>query len=101
MVVRSSDTCVDALQPGIMQSIHSQVDILLHCTCQSTKSRFSHDFRYLHYGLVVARTGNRKTTLDDIHLHSLEHLCKLDLLNRIQLTSWHLLTISERRIKYV
>ena len=99
VALAGADTCVDALVLGVLQGISSAVDVLLHGSRQSTNRRPSHGLAYLNYTIEVAGTADWEASLDNIHAKRFELLGNLNLLYRIELTSWHLLAVAQRCVE--
>ena len=94
-----TDTRVDTLPLRILQRVGCHVNVLLHRTSQCTDSRPCDRLRDFNHTVEIARAGDGESSLDDIHAQCLQLPCHLNLLNRVELTSWHLLAVAERRVE--
>ena len=92
---------MDPRPAGEVQGIRRHIDILLHGPCKGADRGFGDNLRNLHDGLEIARAGNGEAAFDNVHLHAFKHLCKFDLLNRVQLTSRDLFPVPQCRVEYI
>ena len=94
MGVAGTDTRVNTLALGILQTLGCDVDIFLHRTCQGTDCRPCHRLGNLNHRVEVARTGNRESCLNHIHTQLFQLLGHLNLLYCVQLAPWHLFSVT-------
>ena len=99
MIVRRAYACMYPLVFGILQSLGSHADIVFNGTCQSAYCRPCDGLADLYHRIEIAWTRHRETGLDHIDTKLFERARHLDFLHCVELTSGHLLTIAERRIK--
>ena len=95
VAIAGTDASMDSLVLGILQCLGSAINILLHCTSQRTDGWPCNRLGNLHHRIEVARAWNREARLNDINAQLLQRLSHLNLLNRVQLTSWNLLAIAK------
>ena len=94
MGVAGTDTRVNTLALGILQTLGCDVDIFLHGTCQGTNGWPCHRLGNLNHRIEVARTGNRESCLNHIHAQLFQLLGHLNLFYGVQLTPWYLLSVT-------
>ena len=99
MRIGSTDTGMYTSTLSELQGLGRHVDISLDRPCQSANRRPSNRFRDFNHTIEIARTRNGETRLNHVDAQLLEGPGNLYLLYRIQLTTWHLLTISQRGVK--
>ena len=99
VTVACSDTCMYALVLGILQRIGRNINILLHGTCQGAYRWPCYSLANLYDRVEIARTGNGKSCLNNIYAQLLQLFGHLNLLHGVELTAWHLFTITKRGVK--
>ena len=86
---------------GIFQSIGGYSDIILYRAGQRAYRRPGHCLGYLYYRIKITGTRHRETSLNHINSQAFQRPGHFDFLNRVQLTTGHLLSISESSVKNV
>ena len=94
-----ADACVDAFVLGVLQSLGSAVDILLHGAGQSADGRPCDGLADFYHTIEVARARDGEACLDDIYAKCLKLLGNLNFLYRIELTAGHLLAVPQSRVE--
>ena len=99
VALAGADTCVDAFVLGVLQSLGSAVDVLLHGTRQGTDGGPRHGLADFYHTVEVTRAADREAGLNDVHAKSLELLGHLNFLDRIELAARHLLAVPQSRVE--
>ncbi len=99
MFVGGSDTGVDPPATGIFQGVGGHFDIFLHGTREGADGRLMDRPRNLAHGVEVPGARHRETGLQHVDSEQFELTRHFDLLDRIELTTWHLLTVAQGGIE--
>ena len=94
-----TDSGMNTLAFGILQSISRHINVLLYGTGKRTNGGPCYRFGNFNYRVEVARTTYRESGFNHIHTQGFKLLGYLNLLYCIELASRHLFTIAQGGVK--
>src|SRR4030095_4140345 len=101
MKIRSTDPCVNTGAFRVLQCLSRGFDVFQYSPAQPAYSCILNHTCNLAYTLEIAGRRNRKTGLNYINAQGFKLEGDLNFFFGIKFTSGYLLTIPQRRIKYV
>ncbi len=96
---RGADEGMNAPPFRVLQRLAGPVDILRIRACQAADHRVLHELRDLGDGIEIAVRGSRKSGLDDVDAHLVEHLRDVELFLMRHCCAGRLLAIAQRRVE--